>query len=457
MARPNFLLITTDQQRPDAMGYETPRLKTPNLDALAERGIIFERAYTTNPTCTPARASILTGHYPSRHGAYMVGTSLPEDYPTLAEEMTEAGYFTGLLGKAHFRACLQEGSFEAAPHIFDRRFFRSWDGPYYGFDHAQLCIGHTAEKHAAGMHYLVWLENHGVDTSRYFGGHDYSAWGAWDLHIYYVVPEPWSYMDAPADLPLFSGREGEMEDKPPLYQSLLAGERYGDPQLEGVSADVALRPRMDEGKRREMMAAYMGMLSLMDHHVGRIIEHLEKAGLMEDTVIVFTSDHGEYSGNHGLWGKGLPAYEDVQRVPFTVYHPDCDTPGQRSRALQSVVDIFPTALAKAGLELPAGVQGLDQSPAWTDAEESVRDWAMVEARPAEGPFMQKTYIEENHKLVLYHDRPYGELYDLEADPDQFYNLWDEPDHRELRAQLLRRFISAEMEKDGVLLPRPVGA
>jgi uncharacterized sulfatase len=141
----------------------------------------------------------------------------------------------------------------------------------------------------------------------------------------------------------------------------------------------------------------------------------------------------------------------------TVYHPDCDTPGQRSRALQSVVDIFPTALAKASLELPAGVQGLDQSPAWTNAEESVRDWAMVEARPAEGPFMQKTYIEENHKLVLYHDRPYGELYDLEADPDQFHNLWDEPGHRELRAQLLRRFISAEMEKDGVLLPRPVGA
>jgi len=497
MDAPNFILITTDQQRPDAVGYDNPAIKTPNLDLLAARGIAFRRGYTVNPVCTPSRASILTGHYPSRHGAYHVGVSLPEDYPTLAQGIADAGYFTGLLGKAHFQACLDPESFEAAPHIFDREFFRAWSGPFYGFQHAQLVIGHTSERHAAGMHYGVWLEENGVDTSEHFGGHEYTAFGRWDLpeeyhgskwvadrtiealdmagqagkpfflwasfqdpHNPYVVPEPWAGMYDPDSVPLYSLREGEMEDRPPFYAAVLRdGQGCGDdPDLQHRAwNDVRHRPELDERQRRELVAAYYGMLSLMDHHVGRIVKALEERGLLESTVVVFTSDHGDYLGNHGLWGKGLPAYEDAQRVPFLVYHPECRTPGARSMALQSVIDILPTFMGMAGVAVPPGIQGVDQGEAWLDAGARARDWAMVEFRPAEGPFVQVTYVEERYKLVLYHDRPYGELYDLHEDPEQYRNLWDEPDHAGVKEGLIDRFISAGMEKDGTLRPRPAPA
>jgi len=489
MGELNFLILTTDQQRPDAVGYDNPCIKTPNLDALAARGIIFERGYTTNPVCTPARCSILTGHYPSKHGCYMVGNDLPEGYPTAADLFNEHGYFTGLLGKAHFRACLDPDGFESEPFIHDRDFFRTWNGPYYGFQWARLVIGHASEHHACGMHYGVWLEDNGVDVWKHFGIHDYQSYGRWDLpeqfhqsrwvadetvraidmadaegkpfllwasfpdpHNPCRVPEPWASMYHPDEVPVYGLREGEMDDKPPFYRAMIDGKGYGDdPELE--QNDARALPWMDERKSRERIAAYYGMISLMDHHLGRIIRHLEDRGLLDSTVIVFTSDHGEYTGNHGLWGKGLPTYEDVQRVPFMVYHPGCRTPGGRSTAIQSLVDIGQTLPAMAGIELPWGMQGVDQTESWLDAGVRARKWAIVEFRPCDGPFMQKTYIEDRHKLVVYHDRDYGELYDLRGDPGQYVNLWDDPGCAQLKLDLLQRFISAEMEKDGVLLPR----
>ena len=178
MPRPNFLIITTDQQRPDTIGLENPAIHTPHLDALAMRGILFRRGYTVNAVCTPSRATILTGHYPSRHGAYMVGCNLPDDYgPTIPAVFSRNGYFTALLGKTHFKACLDPESFECHPNTMNREFFQSWGGPYYGFDDARLTIRHACEGNADAMHYGVWLENQGIDTSRYFGNRDYQGWG----------------------------------------------------------------------------------------------------------------------------------------------------------------------------------------------------------------------------------------------------------------------------------------
>lgn len=489
MDTPNFLIVTTDQQRWDAAGYCNPAIRTPNLDALAARGIIFERGYTTNPVCTPARCSILTGHYPSRHGCYMVGNNLPEDYPTIPAIFAGHGYFTGLLGKAHFKACLDPDGFESEPFIHNVEFFRDWDGPYYGFEWARLVIGHSTERHACGMHYEVWLRDRGVDPSKHFGLYGYHDYGSWDLpeefhqskwvadetikavdmaldedrpfllwasfpdpHNPCYVPRPWSGMYDPADMPPYGLTEGEMDDKPPFYRAMIEDRGYGDdPEIE--QNDAGALSFMDERRTRERTALYYGMISLMDHHLGRIARHLEAKGLMDSTVIVFTSDHGEYTGNHGIWGKGLPAYEDAQRVPFVVCHPACQAPGSRSAALQSLVDIGPTMLSMAGLPVPAGIQGVDQGRAWADPDARVRYWATVEFRPCDGPFKQVTFIEERHKLVVYHDRPYGELYDLQDDPDQYRNLWDSPDHAALKLELLQRLISAEMEKDGVLSPR----
>lgn len=494
----NFLLITSDQQRWDTVGRVNPAIRTPNLDRLAERGVLFERGYTCNPVCTPARVSMLTGEYPSRHGCYEIGTNLPEDYPTVAQRFTDTGYFTGLLGKAHFQSCTAQGSFEALPRTGDYEFFRSWTGPYYGFEHPRLLIGHTSQ--CAPMHYGAWLEDQHVEISRFFRIHDYDAYGKWELperfhgstwvadetisaidlareqnkpfflwssfqdpHNPYVVPEPWDQMYDPADMPIGHYSEGEFDDKPPFYRSLAEGHHLNaEPALRveswGVDdwgpGDLSFTPDMPEDELRKLTAVYYGMVSLMDHHIGRILTALEERGLLDRTVVVFTSDHGDYLGHHGLFRKSVPAYEDIQRVPFIVAHPECRSPGTHSTALQSVVDIPVTFEKLAGIPPQVGSQGMDQGPSWLDAAERVRDWAMIEFRPLKSDFAQHTLVTDRYKLVYYKDREYGELYDLQNDPDQMDNLYDQPDCRDLRRMLTEKMLAAEIQKDGVLRERP---
>jgi uncharacterized sulfatase len=497
----NVLVITSDQQRWDTLGLYNPRISTPNLDSLAARGITCDRAYTPNPTCTPARVSLLTGHWPSRHGCYTIGTSLPADYPTIPGHLAANGYWTGICGKAHFQRCTNDpddapSSFESAPHIYDLDFFDTWSGPYYGFEHARLSIAHGDQRATASMHYGAWLRQRGVDAERYYGKNPYEAFGPWDLpeehhystwtadetiaaldaaqasdkpfflwssfqdpHNPCMVPEPWASMYDPADMPAYGLREGEFDDKPPFYAGAQQGGPLGHPQLDEHKNWYCFKglEQMDEQATRRLCAYYYGMVSLMDHHIGRIFKALEDRGLWENTIVVFTTDHGDYLGNHGLWWKGLPTYEDMQRLPFVVRHPRCKTPGAHSQAFQSLVDIGRTACAAAGIEPPAGLQGVDQTPAWTDAGAAARDWTMVEYRPTESPFMQKTFLHGRWKLVVYHELAYGELYDMEADPDQYHNLWDKPELADVRLDLLRRCIAAEMDKDGVLRPREAWA
>ncbi|WP_026700663.1 sulfatase-like hydrolase/transferase [Salibacterium aidingense] len=490
----NILFITSDQQRWDAVSFQNPIVKTPNLERIAKKGIVFNRGYTCSPVCTPARTSLLTGHYPSKHGCNTIGTSLPEDYPTIPAKLSEHGYFTGLIGKAHFMSCLTPGSFEAGPNIYDRDFFREWNGPYFGFDYVRFVTGHSSEKHAASGHYGLWLEEKGIDTNNYFGKgtpHDVGTWALpeevsnskwtadetmeainmakqkedpfflWasfqDPHNPFVVPEPWASMYKKEEVPCYDLQEGEMENKPSFYQDLVDGTMYeNEPELHvnGMPAPcIGELPFLEDEKKREMMTKYYGMVSQMDHHIGRILDHLEKTGLIDDTVIVFTSDHGDYMGNHGLWYKGLPAYEDIQKVPFIVSHPDCKTPGDRSESLQSLIDLGNTFMNIAGIDPDPGIQGINQEEAWKNCDTEKRDWVMVEFRPTESSFMQKTFIVQQYKLVVYHNRTYGELYDLKQDHEQLNNLWDKEEMQSIKTQLLQALASAEMEKDGVLRAR----
>ena len=249
--------------------------------------------------------------------------------------------------------------------------------------------------------------------------------------------------------------ECSMEGKPPFYQSLMDGEFYGnDPDLQDAGwGDCKTRPDMTTEDIQKLRASYYGMVALMDHHIGRILDELERRSILDDTVIIFTSDHGDYLGDHDLWGKGLPAYEQMQRVPMIVSHPNCETRGKVSHALQSVVDLPATLMSMASLDRATGDQGVDQSPAWINGDTSVRDWAMLEFQPSMGSFSQRTYIEDNHKLVLYARRDYGELYDLANDPDQKTNLFDDPASKQIKDDIIRRFATAEMEKDGQMRPR----
>ena len=155
--RPNILLITSDQQHWNTLGCLNPEIQTPHLDTLAQQGTLFNRAYCPNPTCTPTRASIITGKYPSQHGAWSLGTKLSEAEHTVGEDFTEAGYRTALVGKAHFQplhGTEEFPSLESYPILQDLDFWRSFNEPFYGFEHVELARNHADEAHV-GQHYAL--------------------------------------------------------------------------------------------------------------------------------------------------------------------------------------------------------------------------------------------------------------------------------------------------------------
>lgn len=491
MKKLNYLLITSDQQRFDTLGILNSKIKTPNLDRLCKKGILFDRAYTTNPVCTPSRISMLTGHYPSKHGCYTIGTSLKENYDTVANTFSENGYFTALLGKAHFQACLSEKSFESMPSIANREYFKNWTGPYYGFDYAQLVIGHSVEAHCPDMHYGVWLDEHGVDINKYFGNNEYTDFGEWDLPEEYsgsafvcektkqaidmakekdkpfyiwssfqdphnpcFVGKKWRDMYKNEDMPVYGKFENEMDDKPEFYKNMVENDDFGlENQMNGKNWHcVSNLSFMDDEKKREIMRSYYGMVTQMDKYIGDIIDYLEENDLIDNTVIVFTSDHGDYMGNHGLWWKGIPAYEDIQKVPYIVATPNCKTKNSISHALQSTIDIPLTFLNYANIK-KSGLQGKNQINSWEDCDFSSREDTIIEFRPSESDFMQVTYVNKNYKMILYHDSRYNELYNIEKDKDQLINLWYKPESINLKLKLLEDYVKAQMEKDGVLQER----
>lgn len=487
---PNILFLISDQQRADTLGVLNPHIRTPNLDRLARLGTVYTRCYPTTPVCLPCRASLLSGRYPSSHGAMHNFTALrPSLTPLVADVFRQQGYYTHMIGKSHVHPCHQPDSPESAPHIHDLDYFRKWRGPWYGFEHADINVGHSTEAHACSMHYGVWLQDRGFDIRRYFGHTAYDQYGPWDLpaeahnsawvaettlaaivaarsagkpfyisanfqdpHNPCMVPEPWASMYNPDDLPEFGFKPGEPEcfaDKPPIYREILensgpyaARYRDGGPAAATNAAHLAYTPQ----QTRENAACYYGMISLMDHHIGRILDGLEAAGELENTLIVFTSDHGEFLGDHGLWWKELYPYEESLRVPCIVSWPGHLPQNRQSPALQGLIDFAPTWLSLAGIPVPPQFEGRDQSAVWKGEAPQARAGICVEDRPHDAPFNQRVWITPRHKLVAYTTPGWGELYDLESDPHQTRNLWRDPAHSGLRQQLLSELLADMMNR-----------
>ena len=494
MAQPmNLLFLMSDQQRHDALGFLNPVLQTPHLDRLAREGIHCPQTFSPTPVCLPCRCSMVTGQYPSTHGATCNGSHLPPDYPyTVADYLNGQGYRTHLIGKSHLSNCHDPASLESAPRIHDREYYRKWNGPWYGFSQATLNIGHSTEGHACGMHYGVWLEDHGIDTDQYFGRTSYTANGAWDLpaelhnsawiaeqviasldqsqtdgrpfyiwanfqdpHNPCMVPEPWASMYRPEEVP-FRGlppeAAGAMAAKPAFYGEILAqpGEyaaKPTDPGLRGAG-DICSLP-WDEAEARRNVAAYYGMVSLMDHHIGRILEALEARGMLENTLIVFTSDHGDCLGDHGFWFKSMVTYDESMRVPFLARLPEKLPAGKTSSTPQNLLDVFPTFLNLAGLPQPWFLEGTDQAVCWTGGEGTEDAFAVVEERPYATSWNKRVIITRRYALAYYAERPDGELYDRETDPHHVYNRWPDPAFQEVRDSLIRRLLDREMNKTGV--------
>jgi len=527
-SRPNILLITSDQHHHTCLGSVNPKIKTPALDRLAAEGTRFDRAYTPNPVCTPTRASIITGLYPSVHGAWTIGVKLPEDVPTVGAQLSLAGYRTGLVGKAHFQPTRTEPgseSLESQPLMRDLDFWRDFHGPWYGFDHVEVCRNHADESHA-GQHYGIWLEEQGLknwkdyfqpwppDPSLPKRRHTwdlpqelhYNVWIAertnalieeadsqnkpfflWasfpDPHPPYLVPEPWASMYDPSEMEPGELLPDEHEANPPHFG--LAQEEKPDysawKETQWGNHGFQSHRHTREAFQKDM-AVYYGMTSFMDQQIGRILQKLDDLGLADNTLVVFSTDHGHFLGQHGLIAKGAFHYEDLIRVPFLARWPKgVDEQGKEitripaghvSSSLQSTVDLAPTFLTAAGLPIPGLMQGYDQTLDWCGSVDSApplaepvaqgvhrgpRDHVIVENRHQPTLVHLRTYVDQRYKLTVYRNQPYGELFDLQDDPHETRNLWADPAHATLKAQLLHNAVQYEIQREPTRMPRISGA
>ena len=496
--RPNILLITSDQHHHNALGYFNNNVHTPNLDKLAQQGAVFTRAYCTNPTCTPSRASIITGKYPSQHGAWSLGTKLPESEYTIGEDFQKAGYRTALVGKAHFQPTKSTEEFpsiEAYPKLHDFEFWRKFHGPFYGFEHVELLRNHVDE-YLVGQHYALWMEEKGFKEWRNCftppvgltpdqkhkwnipEEYHYDAWIAerttalmeeyrrndenfflWasfpDPHPPYLVPEPWDTMYAPKTITLPSITKGEHENNPPHFK--LTQEHnpdfsgYNEPGGNGVFGFMShLHNRNDLAKDT---AVYYGMISLMDKYIGRILDSIHRSGQSENTLVVFTADHGHLMGQHGLIEKGAFHYEDLLKIPFIASYPGKIFQGWQCNSLQSLVDLAPTFLKIAGIDIPRTISGVDQSEVWFGNKEMARNHVVIENHHQPTTVNARTYINEQYKITVYHNQDYGEIFDLKSDPGEVNNLWNKKEFFKLKTDLFTKFLFAEMGKETLWMPR----
>ena len=371
----NILFIMTDQFRFDAMGCAgNPIVQTPNLDRLAADGLRFTEAYTEVPVCVPARAGLITGQYPYRLGTFDNNPVSVESHPTLPRLLRSLGFVTMGVGKMHF---------------FPRR-------AHLGFDHLELSeglVGHLWDDDYArfmqGKGYVVRREMHGPGHPHVDGSSIHSTYYTPGTLPYpddvsataWVADRTRDFIQANRDRPFFCF-SSFIKPHPPLRPAEPYDRLY-DPAVVDLptarSATSGLDPLLEAQSRfkgvinptesdvRAMRSHYYGLVTQVDHHIGRIMDALDESNLRNDTVVVFTSDHGELLGDHGHWGK-RSFYEGSAKIPLLVSWPGVVPPGVRCNRLVGLTDLLPTLVELAGGQVPESVSGRSLTPLLSDVD-----------------------------------------------------------------------------------------
>jgi uncharacterized sulfatase len=388
---------------------------------------------------------------------------------------------------------------ESYPILQNLDFWRNYDEVFYGFENVELARNHTDEAHI-GQHYAIWLEDKGCANWRdYFRAptgsnndqkrtwlipeeYHYDAWIAertnvqleqyaknddnfflwasfFDPHPKYLVPEPWDSMYDPNEVTVPSISPGEHALNPPHFQMTQQDKPdYSDWREPDGNGMHGFHSHLhDREELAKDIAIYYGMISLMDKYIGQILDKLEILGLAENTLVVFTTDHGHFYGHHGLIAKGAFHYEDMIKVPMIARLPTRIPAGHVSNSLQTLVDLPLTFLSITGHKVTRTMTGVDQSEVWFGHRESARDHIIVENHHQPTTLHLKTYVNERYKITVYYNREYGELFDLQTDPGETHNLWSIPEYAQLKAELVMKLLQAEMGKEPVWMPRIAGA
>ena len=508
-ARPNILLITSDQQRADCFGFENPDIGTPHIDRLAREGTRFAACVTPNLVCQPSRASILTGLLPLTHGVWDNGVDLDPAVGGrgFSGTLAAAGYSTAFIGKAHF-ATKSTFAPTGTPECnkSQSRYGPRWFGPYMGFQHVELCVlGHLHRtrplEHPAVGHYERWLLSRGrdeeaIDLWKTDLGPDAGAAQTWysalpaawhsstwiaeraisfmacrradrpfclwasfpDPHHAFDCPEPWSRLYDPKSVRLPKHRVRDLERRPWWHRAVLEGKpQLADPAMLKFRAEGSRMPDQTDEQLAHMTANYYGMITQIDHNVGRMLDALEHCGLAENTLVIYTTDHGELLGNHGLYLKHPIPYEDLLRVGMVVRGPGVQA-GQVVRDPVSTLDLAATMHDYSGVGPVRALQSRSLRPLLEHRGET-RDVAYSEwhVHPSRCGVALKlrTVRTRTHKCTFELDSGAGELYDLANDPEEMTNRFDDPAYRKVRNELHAMMLARPGD---VLeaLPEPIG-
>ena len=486
----NILFITTDQMRYDALGCNGGQIaRTPAIDELADSGINYRRAHNQNVVCMPARTTIVTGQHVASHGVWMNGVALPEDQETIAHHLQRHGYRTALLGKAHFEPWLGD----PADFFENRMASLGSTGPHRGFEHMELA-NHFFEGHS---HYDAWMNDHPAEKKKFYpmvtrkgqntlGGGETGAIQVWPMavprelyHTDWVAdrtinwlagldrgdrffcwmsfPDPHHPWDVPAsemhrvswkDVPLpplyrtsLAERTKLLDAKPKHWRGYFEGTLWTNLESprEFVPADVTPE------QLREINAVTHIENELIDEACQRVFEFLAARGELENTDVIFTTDHGELQGDFGLLFKGPYHVDALMRLPL-IWKPAASAAIAPAEVTAPVghLDLASTFCHIAEAPVPAYCEGRKLPVSDAEAELQGRDYVLTEWDSEHGPIDMhlKTIYEKSGWLCTAYGQSHlysgteGELYNMREDPDQLVNLWDEPGYQLKRSELL---------------------
>jgi arylsulfatase A-like enzyme len=507
-ARPNILLIMTDQHRPDLTGFGgNAVIQTPHLDALARESIRFDRAFVANPICMPNRSTIFTGRMPSLHGTRYNGIPLDPRARTFPRALRESGYRTAHIGKCHLQnmGSSPEQLAKALPNLSgldaraeelppgwdqyeqvarNTREFVKMPNDYYGFEHVDLSVGHAD---GCTGHYYHWAKAQGFDLDTLRGAANAIEVSDPAQHVWRTsVPEaiyPTTYITQCTEKylrehaatravePFFTvcsfpdphhpftppGKYFDMYDPDaiPLPQSFNDPHEHSTPQYKRMlrKRGQPLRARVNpfsptEAEYREMAARAYGMVSMVDEGIGKVLSALQETGLADNTVVIFTSDHGDMFGDHAMMLKGAMHYEGCIRVPLLIKAPG--KAAGSSQSLVSSIDLGATVLALAGVERYQGMQSVDLTPLLDDPSSVVREAVLIEEDQVHDmvhtgrSLRMRTLITAQARLTMYDGLEHGELFDWVADPGEMNNLYARPQGASLQAQMTNQLLREMM-------------
>ncbi|MEM1391535.1 MAG: sulfatase-like hydrolase/transferase [Pseudomonadota bacterium] len=506
-----LFIITDQHRADHLGCYGNQVVQTPNIDRLAAEGARWNRFYVANPICMPNRASIMTGRMCSAHGARHNGIPLSKDHTTFVELLKDAGYRTGLIGKSHLQSFTglpasntfkpEPGKTAPSPQLrdaykenrhsedYDLEIAPNWDRPladrlvgdFYGFEHVQLAADHGDQ---ASGDYLLWAKNQHPDFNSLTGPENaiadnrIQAPQAWRTAVPEELystswiadqSEAWLAERANEDAPFFlqmsfpdphhpftpPGRYWDMYD--PLDVALPSSFGKGDlPPIRAMreALESGTDPRdnqnpfaVTEDEARSIIALTYGMITMIDDAIGRVLARLDALGLSDDTVVIFTSDHGDYMGDHGLMLKLLLHYQSIIRVPFVWRDPAHPGGGAEHNGLASSIDIAATVLARAGIQPFNGLQGRDLFSSPPPEAIIVEEDSQRTMIGFERPQRVRSVVTKDYRMSLRHGESWGELYDLNRDPSEIHNLFDDPASASIQHHLtdvmLRRMIALQ--------------